>query len=320
MFIPRKKLNDAIRKERILTKRGNNRVGVIPLASLETDFSQPQHHSMLSVGKDIVAIEKCIAECAYAGCRTIWISCPSDIEPFLRHRIGERIDDPLTIADASFLRDQKGYYNQYITDVIYSIPIYYIPYRPKIYKTQNNISKELFGPEIFETIRRIYLVCKAFSAKVTPSHFWVSFCNSIYDESRILKYREQLNKNNRFYISYEGKTIKDGLFLSFMMSMWDFSKIQNTYRELYKKYIRNDAGVGVDFSLSKFFEPLEIKEEQKVQIDWFYELDTWQKYCQYMGSEYSQKIKKRSNIRYYEYGAVGVNDDEIQNKGFPERY
>jgi hypothetical protein len=70
--------------------------GIIPVHQYRYHYSYFfWDDCFMPIGENILAIEKSIVECAYAGCSNIWIVCSNDVAPYLRYRIGEYIIDPI---------------------------------------------------------------------------------------------------------------------------------------------------------------------------------------------------------------------------------
>ena len=69
--------------------------GIIPVAGQPLDFNMPWHDCLMPIGKDYLAVERSVVECAYAGCETIWIVCRKSVQPLLRHRLGDWVQDPV---------------------------------------------------------------------------------------------------------------------------------------------------------------------------------------------------------------------------------
>ena len=92
--------------------------GVIPVSGIKSDFNMPWHASLMPIGPDYLAVERAVAECAYAGCDTIWIVCSDDVTPLIRHQIGEKIQDP--VYNYRHFEINKG-------EVKKPIRIYYVP-------------------------------------------------------------------------------------------------------------------------------------------------------------------------------------------------
>ena len=69
--------------------------GIVPVSGLKTDFNMPWHESLMPIGPNYLAVERAVAECAYAGCGSIWVVCDDSVSPLIRHQIGEKIQDPV---------------------------------------------------------------------------------------------------------------------------------------------------------------------------------------------------------------------------------
>ena len=79
---------------RAINKRRFNLAGIIPTAGQSLDFNFPWHDSLIPVGHNYLAVEKAVFDCAMAGCDTIWIVCPKDMQPLIRYRLGDYVVDP----------------------------------------------------------------------------------------------------------------------------------------------------------------------------------------------------------------------------------
>ena len=71
--------------------------GIIPVAGQPLDFNFPWHDCLQPIGKNYLAIERSALECAFAGCDTIWIACNDDMQPLIKSRIGDYVQDPVYI-------------------------------------------------------------------------------------------------------------------------------------------------------------------------------------------------------------------------------
>ena len=69
--------------------------GVIPVAGQPLDFHFSWHDCMMPLSPNYLAIHHAVMECAWAGCETIWITCHSDMQPLIRHEVGEYVYDPV---------------------------------------------------------------------------------------------------------------------------------------------------------------------------------------------------------------------------------
>ena len=74
---------------------GFHLAGIVPVAGQSLDFKMPWHDSLMPVAQDYLAVERAVVECAYAGCETIWVICHDNMQPLIRHRLGDYIQDPV---------------------------------------------------------------------------------------------------------------------------------------------------------------------------------------------------------------------------------
>ena len=69
--------------------------GIVPVSGQQLDFKMPWHDAMMPIAQNYLAVERAVVECAYAGCETIWIICHDDIQPLIRYRLGDKVNDPV---------------------------------------------------------------------------------------------------------------------------------------------------------------------------------------------------------------------------------
>mgnify|MGYP003645077691 CR=1 FL=1 len=105
-----------------MSRPHDHMVGVIPVAGFDSDFGFPWPACMQPIAKNYLAIERSVVECAYAGADTIWIVCNDDVQPLIRHRLGEYVQDPVWLYRKF---DRHAYENKK------PIPIFYAPINPK---------------------------------------------------------------------------------------------------------------------------------------------------------------------------------------------
>ena len=75
--------------------KGFHLAGVIPVSGQKLEFDMPWHDCLMPLAPNYLAIERSVVECAYAGCETIWIICNDDMQPLIRHRLGDYVQDPV---------------------------------------------------------------------------------------------------------------------------------------------------------------------------------------------------------------------------------
>ena len=63
--------------------------GIVPVAGQGLDFNQIWPDCLTPIAPDFSLLEAAVAECAWAGCDTIWIICNDDIGPLVKKKIGD---------------------------------------------------------------------------------------------------------------------------------------------------------------------------------------------------------------------------------------
>ena len=76
---------------------GFHLAGIVPIAGQSLDFDMPWHDSLMPIAQNYLAVERAVVECAYAGCETIWVVCHDDMQPLIRHRLGDYAQDPVWV-------------------------------------------------------------------------------------------------------------------------------------------------------------------------------------------------------------------------------
>jgi len=99
--------------------------GVVPIAGEKLDYNFPWHDSMMPIGKNYLAVERSVYECAVVGCESIWIVCHKEMQSLIRHRLGDWISDPATSPGV------KAHFVKFPSQHTKYIPIYYVPIHPK---------------------------------------------------------------------------------------------------------------------------------------------------------------------------------------------
>lgn len=284
------KLWNRIRKERILSKI--HRVGIIPVSGGDNNLYLPFHDSLCSIGQDFLAIERSVLECSEVGCQSIWIICPSSIEPLIRSRVGEAVEDALTKKRSEYQKSHTTVPNWLVKDTIYQIPIYYV--RMPIVENLN------YSRAIFECAKKACQVSESFSKYIVPSHFYVSFPMTVFYSPILSNIAGELSNYNRFFVRNNGKTMKDGNHYSFQFSIWDYWKIRRHLLNAETTNLSNPDSK--HFSIEKIFSHL--KQDEKslfYDVEWIYEIKDWETYCEYMESGKPRHTRKSKRLFYREF-------------------
>jgi hypothetical protein len=265
--------------------------GIIPVAGRPLDFNMPWHDCLMPIGKDYLAIERSVVECANAGCETIWIVCRKDMQPLIRHRLGDYVQDPAWV-----LRNYE--YNK--SDHKRPIPIYYVPLH------LNDINKRECLP--WSILHGAYIsrkISSSMSKWLAPDKYYVSFPHGVYFPTEIRKYRNDISSDNPFYLAHDGNTIKQGELLGFTFNYDDYYNI--------KDYMKNrcyqlNKPIKV-FTFEESYSYLPNEGEVVKELETYYKIDSWQDYCKFI-AESGQRFKKPSKLilNYHEWNGMGVDE------------
>ena len=283
-----------------------NLVGIVPAAGQKLDFDFPWHDSLQPVGKNYLAIEKAVHDCAMIGCKTIWVVCDKEMQPLIRHRLGDYIIDPykffITAKFANIPRKTE-------------IPIYYVPVHPKDAGRRNSLAWS-----IITGAQSSYWVARKLSKWVTPHRYFVAFPYGMFSTFHLKDYRKYAHKPTPFYVSYEGKTFKEGLFLPFTFDSEDFIQCRKKFRSKEVRGHHNDpstppvptseAYTGRFFTHDFIFEEVDIEGANVLEVPWYYQASDWEGLKKWLASEHSLDRPKNIVLSYHEWNPIGVDNEE----------
>ena len=281
-----------------------NLVGIVPTAAQPLDFNFPWHDSLQPIGKDYLAVEKAVFDCAMAGCKTIWIVCSKDMQPLIRYRMGDYIIDPyelnLTTRFANYPKRKE-------------ISIYYVPVHPK-----DTNRRDSFSWSIITGAQAAYWAARKISKWTTPDRYFVSFPYGMYNSYALEKSRRQINKPRPFFASHEGKTFKDGEYLPFTFDAEDFIAARKKFRKSEVKSQDKDkksipAGEkwsGRSFTHDFVFSDIKEKEAHVMELSWYYDISGWDKLKKWLNSDNSLDKPKEIILSYSEWNPIGVDNEQ----------
>lgn len=266
----------------------NHLAGIIPVANLKTSLNINFPELLLPINNGISMIQKSVVECAYAGCSTIWIVANPDLAPMVRKIVGDWTYDPVYLG-----RSKYGEGSEHRRE----IPIYYCNIKPK-----NMGRRDSYGWSVLSGIHASWLTANKISKWVVPNKYYVSFPMSVFDIYEIRKHRKQISDPNKnFTLSYDGKTIKNNLPLSFTMFGDDYLNCRRdvnakTTKNFYnveegeqypsKKLPLGERWSARRFSLSEVFDKLNLNNAHNYVLDEHYAIYGWDDYKNLMASDF----------------------------------
>ena len=246
--------------------------GVVPVTGAKLDFNMPWHDSLMPIAQDYLAVEHAVYECACAGVSTIWIVCKEGTTPLLRHRLGDWIFDPVEIDRIA------GNPRSKMKDHIRRIPIYYVKLKPIDFERRESLGWSALVGAI-TSFRMSFRVSKW----VIPDKYFVSFPYGIYDADVLRTKRHMLRSDSSYIITHDDKSVADGLHTAFTFDRDVFVYARREVRK-YKT------------GLDEIFKSVIMDEPKQISIPWYHQIDTWENYKNYLGSEDQvEKHKEAAN-------------------------
>lgn len=294
--------------------------GIIPIHGFDLWFGMPWHFTLQPIAENYTMIENAVVECAAAGCETIWIIASEKTSSLIRRRIGEYILDPST-----YFRFRTDLNRRYVT-------IHYVPVKPIDIKRRDCLAwSTVYGCLVADKISR------SISKWTAPDRFYISYPWGVKSYHEIVKNRERISSvsTKRFYTSHDSLSIKDGLPHSFTLSLEEAKKIRVDIREkgtgrwdwsIPRDQWKSEKSPNIplpkeeqysakDFELIDVFSSLEFDDENDYnkELDWFYNVASWNDYCNFLG-EKGSAIKKPhyalAHYREWNYSSLRIKDFE----------
>jgi len=255
-------------------------VGIIPLDGYGNDEQFPYSPWLKPIVKDLTLVENAVLQCAFFGCKQIFIVCEERSARMLKRHIGEWVEDP-----SHYWKHYK-----YPTGYRIQIPIYYIRMTEKDKRQRGSYTWAIIqGAEIANrTARHV-------SRWTMPEKFFITFPWAAFDFWEIKQYRQQLAMAKEFYLSHNGKTAWDGEFLPFSITQSSLREIRKNFLKvntiLYKsisdfkrdgKWLERlppeEQYSGRTFPIEKLLLPVDNSTYKEAKIEEYYNASTWEGY------------------------------------------
>ena len=290
---------------------GKNLVGIIPIAGREDyDFNMPWPNCMMPIAADYSLIEASVVECAWAGCKSIYIVVNDDYAPIIRKRIGDWCGDPVW----AFRK-----FDPIPHESKRRIPIFYIPIHPK-----DRMRRDCLSWSVIHGALTAFKLTSKISKWMRPSKYYVSFPHGYFDPKQLREHRKVIAGPTNCYISFNGESVKNGHFTSFTFFKEDWIK--------FRRIVRAGTGIKVPgskldnpellpaeerwsatrFGVDKVFAPLDLEESYQIEVQNFWNIRSWEEYSDFIASTRTTIIRKpkKTILFNHTYNEVGGIDDE----------
>ena len=281
--------------------------GIVPVAGQKLDFDFPWHDSLQPIAQNYLAVERAVVECAYAGCETIWIVCHNDMQPLIRHRIGDWVSDPVW---------EYRHMDTFPSESKKQIPIFYVPIR-----VRDKDKRDCLSWSVLYGALTAYKTAHMISKWVSPTKYYAAFPYGMYQPWIVREHRKDISNKNGFFLTHNGESVINGKYLSFTFTGEDFKRFRDNLREQATgKWKTGGPGIKSEtlpmedrysarfFKLEDVFGIATIKEkDKKLEVPWYFNLDNWEDYCYYISSEERKEVKRPSKriLHYHEFNPVG---------------
>ena len=261
------------------------------------------HDCLMPVAPNFYAIERAILECAYAGCRSIWIVANDDVAPLIRHRVGDYVEDPVYLRRPgnfpSLERQQRS--------------VFYVPIAPKHKNKEWSIAWSiLYGA------KTAFNITSELSKWIASKKFYVAFPYGVYPADSVRPHRRELMKEDNYLLTFNNRSILTNDFLGFTFTDDQMVEGINIFKDvdsnlLFGDDLENEKEYFFDnFSLDKIFGKT-ILESKKIELPWFNQIDSWDSYCNYLSSEEKKEIRHPGKlvISYREWSPIGRDVEKV---------
>ena len=283
--------------------------GIVPCGGPPLDFGMEWPDFMMPIAPNYTMIEAAIMECAWAGCETIWVCLYDDTAPLVRHRIGDFVQDPVWAwrsMDPQPTAKQKR------------IPIFYVPVHPK-----NRYRRDCLGWSVIEGALSAFKVSATVSRWIYPNKYWVSFPYGYFNPQLLREHRPKISSQDNFYITHHGKTTEQNIHTSFSFGKDEFVRFRRQIRKGTKQFANEVDEDGIPrtklpleerysarwFDLQDVFVGLDNTKTNSLEVEYFYDISTWEGYRNYLSSELAQETQRPPEwlMKFKEFGSIALD-------------
>ena len=280
--------------------KGRNVAGVVPISGWNNSFDFPWPDYLQPIRQGMLAIERSIYECAYAGCDSIWVVCNDDVAPIVKKRLGDYVLSPRFFEEKDFVKS-KNYHEKWV-------PIFYTPISQK-----DRDRRDSLGWSALHGALMAFQMSDKMSQWVLPTKYFVSFPYGLYHTGIARGHRDAIRGPKSFFFSHQGKTVRDGLYLGFTFFPSDWPKFKHHVKDQCTGGSRNiplrERWSSQHFTLDKIFDVGVISIDKKVEVPEYYDLDTWDSLQAYYRSEMKIPRPSRQFMKPY-YHRRMIEDEE----------
>ena len=280
--------------------KGHRLAGIIPISGKQNSFDFPWPDYLQPLREGFLAVERSVYECAFAGCDSIWVVCNDDVAPLVKSRIGDYVMNPKYFEVKDFVK-RRDFHQKWI-------PVFYVPISQKDRERRDSL-----GWSVLHGALTAFIMSDKISKWVVPSKYFVSFPQGIYDTSTISSYRTAIRGDESFFLSYKGETAREGKYLAFTFFPEDWPKFKWHMKEQCTGGSREipfeERWSSRHFTLDKIFNLDVISRDKVVEIDEYYDLDSWESVREYYSSDLKIPRPSKQFMKPYNFTNKGIEDE-----------
>ena len=280
--------------------KGRNVAGIIPLAGSRRVFDFPWPDYLQPLREGFLAVERSVYECAYAGCDSIWIVCNDDVAPLLKKRLGDYVMNPRYFQEKDFVK-RRDYHEKWT-------PIFYTPVSQKDRDRRDSLAWSIIHGSLTS-----FVISNKMSQWCRPTKYFVSFPQGIYHPALVIKYKDAIRGPKSFFLSTGGETVRNKRYVGFTFFPDDWPKFKHNAKSLCtggdKQLPIQERWSSKDISLDKMFDLDIIIMDKVVEVEEYYDLDSWENLRDYYKSDMKIPRPSKQFMKPYFFKG-GIQNDK----------
>jgi len=287
-----------------------NLTGIVPVAGQPLDFAMDWHDCLTPIAPNYTMVEHAVYECAWAGCKSIWLVCHYDMEPLIRYRLGDYIQDPVWVNRTM---------SKHPSEHQKRIPIYYVPIHPK-----DRDRRDCLGWSVLYGALVALKVHSKISRWTVPDKYYVSFPYGIFDPKELRPFRSQISSAQNFFVAKNSDLVNMNHYTSFTFGKDDFVRYRRQIRKGTGMFKNSNDDIPNEklpieqrysarfFALKDIFSDLREDEGNIFEPTYFYNVGSWHDYVSYLSSPHAAEITRppKEIMAYHEFNSIGKDRED----------
>ena len=261
-------------------------------------------NALLPLSNKATLLHKAIAECAYFGCDSIWITCEYAEQTLYKKIVGSYVNDPLHYY---FKLDPKW------PQKVKRIPIFFVPMNTRDIGVRDSnawgyINAAAMAMKVHRTI----------SSEFNPKFFYAAPLEGVYS-AEVLSRARSLSRSDAFegiLVQYQNSDFRDDLQTGFTFTVEDLKTCEkhvnesNLLSELVEYKEEDIDYPAKNFLAMDVFRPIKTDRYWKMHLREYYDVRSWTGYKKVLAGE-------KSRIKYPMH-IFDTIDSKKENAAIPE--